>query len=124
MNELGNLIKELREKKKFSQRQLALYSGISNTEISKLESGERQKPNPNILKQISPHLGVTHEYLMSVAGYTDDDCNGNMLINEIDELEKEFPEGVKILRRASKQLSSKAKKKMIKIIETFMEEED
>lgn len=126
MNELGNLIKGLREKKGFSQRQLALYSGISNTEISKLESGERQKPNPEILKNLAQHLDTTYEELMIKAGYID---NGNInhieiIKNDTDELEEEFPEGVKVLRRASKKLSPEARKTMIRLMKAFLEEEE
>ena len=72
MNEeitIGQYIKELREKKDFSQRQLYLYSGVSNAEISKIEKGIRKKVPPETLKKLAPHLGVSYEELMRVAGY-------------------------------------------------------
>lgn len=83
MNELALLIKKLREDKGFSQRQLAQYTGISNTEISQLEKGNRQKPNPNILKKIAPKLGTTYSVLMTAAGYTEDEI---IMHEETDEL--------------------------------------
>lgn len=75
MNSLGELIIKLREDKEFSQRQLALYAKVSNTEISKIESGERQKPNPDILKRIAPVLGTSYEELMIAAGYMPEKYN-------------------------------------------------
>ncbi|SNR96363.1 Helix-turn-helix [Anaerovirgula multivorans] len=69
---LGEFIRSTREKKDMSQRQLSLYSGVSNTEISKIESGERKKPSPDTLKKISGPLGVAYAKLMEEAGYLDD----------------------------------------------------
>ena len=41
---IGELIAENREKKGLSQRQLAKAINISNAELSKIESGEREVP--------------------------------------------------------------------------------
>lgn len=68
----GSYIKELRETNKLSQRELAEKSGISNAEISRLESGERKKPSPMSLKVIAPFLGVAYEELMQKAGYIEE----------------------------------------------------
>lgn len=65
----GAYLKELREQKGFSQRQLAYLAGVSNTEISKLESGGRKNPSPRLLEKLAPHLGVSHEKLMEKAGH-------------------------------------------------------
>lgn len=66
---VGEYIKELRKENSISQRELADKSGISNAEISRIETGERQKPSPDILRKLAPHLGVSHEDLMNKAGY-------------------------------------------------------
>lgn len=66
---LGEYLKELRKEKSISQRELAIEAGISNAEISRIETGERQKPSPDVLKQIAPILGVSYEQLMEKAGY-------------------------------------------------------
>ena len=68
-NKIGRLIKEKREKKKLSQRKLAELASVSHTEISRIESGERKRPAPYILRRIAPHLGVEYEKLLEVAGY-------------------------------------------------------
>ncbi|MBC7766153.1 MAG: helix-turn-helix domain-containing protein [Hyphomonadaceae bacterium] len=62
----------LRKNAQLSQRQLAEKSGVSNTEIWRIESGERQHPSPLILKAIAPHLGVTYEHLLKKAGYIEE----------------------------------------------------
>jgi len=67
--EIGKYISNLRNEKELSQRKLAELSGISNTEISRIESGERKKVSPEILKALAPYLGVSYENLMEVAGY-------------------------------------------------------
>lgn len=68
----GEFLKNLRKEKGLSQRQLADLCNISNTEISRIESGERQKPSPNILKAIAPHLGISYGELMTKAGYIEE----------------------------------------------------
>lgn len=67
---LGQYIKELRTTLKMSQNELGRLSGISVSEISRIESGQRQNPSPHILRAIAPHLEVSMEALMSAAGYT------------------------------------------------------
>ena len=65
----GDYIKNLRNEKALSQRELAEKAGLSNSEISRLESGERKKPSPVTLRAIAPILGVTYEDLINEAGY-------------------------------------------------------
>ena len=55
---IGKLIAESREKKGLSQRQLAKIAKISNAELSKIESGEREIPNPKTLRKISNIIDV------------------------------------------------------------------
>ena len=44
---VGKLITDAREKKGISKNQLAELCGVSHTEIARIESGEREVPNPN-----------------------------------------------------------------------------
>jgi SOS-response transcriptional repressor LexA/DNA-binding Xre family transcriptional regulator len=74
---IHEFIQKLREDRNLSQRRLGELSGISNTEISRIESGERKEVSPLILKAIAPHLGVSYGKLMQVAGYID--TAGNIL---------------------------------------------
>jgi transcriptional regulator with XRE-family HTH domain len=68
----GEYLKELRKNKGITQKELADMSGFSNGEISKVESGDRKKPSPALLKAIAPHLGIPYEVLMNKAGYLEE----------------------------------------------------
>lgn len=68
----GEFIKKLRNENSLSQRDLAEKSGVSNAEISRIETGERKKPSPSVLKAFAPYLGVTYEELMQQAGYIEE----------------------------------------------------
>lgn len=68
----GSYLKNLRDQNSLSQRDLSDKSGISNAEISRLETGGRKKPSPLVLKSLAPHLGVLYEELMQQAGYIEE----------------------------------------------------
>ncbi len=65
---IGEIIAEAREKAKLSQRQLAKIANISNAELSKIESGEREIPNPKTLRKISRHINVNYNEMMYMIG--------------------------------------------------------
>ena len=65
---VGQMIARGRESKGLSQRELANIAKVSNTEISRIESGEREIPNPKTLRKISKHLDVNYNDLMYAAG--------------------------------------------------------
>jgi len=65
---IGEEIAKARENKGLSQRQLANAIGISNAELSKIESGERETPNPKILKKISKHIDLNYNDMLSMIG--------------------------------------------------------
>lgn len=60
---LGNRIKEIRQKKKLSQEDLALESSLHRTYISDIERGSRNVSIKNIEK-IAKALGVSLRELM------------------------------------------------------------
>lgn len=65
---IGEIIAEQREKASYSQRQLAKIANISNAELSKIESGEREIPNPKTLRKISNYIDVNYNELMYMIG--------------------------------------------------------
>ena len=73
--ELGKYISEAREKVGISQRELARKSNMDCAEVSRIESGKRQKPNILYLKGISETLGLSLVKLMKLAGYNDVEIN-------------------------------------------------
>lgn len=66
---VGELIKEGREKQNLSMRQLAELAKVSHSDISRIESGEREVPNPKILRKISKYIDVNYNDLMYAAGF-------------------------------------------------------
>lgn len=67
--DLKTYISQLRKDIGISQRELARRANISHAEISRIEKGERNQPNPTLLKKLAPVLGVKTEQLMEAAGY-------------------------------------------------------
>lgn len=65
---VGELIKESREKANLSKNQLGELAKVSHTEISRIESGEREVPNPKTLRKISKFIGVNYNDLMYASG--------------------------------------------------------
>lgn len=53
---MGNMIKEIRKRKKISQEELAEKSGVSRTIISGLESGRQEVTTTATLKKIADAL--------------------------------------------------------------------
>jgi HTH-type transcriptional regulator, competence development regulator len=84
----GNYIKELRVKAGLSQRDLEKLSGISNAEISRIETGNRQNPSPLAIRAIAPHLGVSIECLMQKAGY----CSVDIFVQQAERIYKKDSE--------------------------------
>lgn len=65
---VGQIIAEAREKAGLSKNQLGELSKVSHTEIARIESGEREVPNPKTLRKISQYIGVNYNDLMYAAG--------------------------------------------------------
>lgn len=68
---LAETIKNARENKKISQRELSRRTGIDNNTISQIEKGERKKPNSLSLIKLSQALDLSLETLMVASGYTE-----------------------------------------------------
>jgi transcriptional regulator with XRE-family HTH domain len=73
--QFGEYLSRLRKVRGITQKELAVLSGFSNGEISKIESGGRKKPSPALLKAIAPHLDTSYEVLMREAGYLEELVN-------------------------------------------------
>lgn len=65
----GEFVRRKRLEKCLSQRQLAALSGISNSEISRIEAGGRQNPSPAVLRLLSAALDTPYEEMLAQAGY-------------------------------------------------------
>ena len=65
---IGQVIAEARKLAGYSQRQLAKTANISNAELSKIESGKREIPNPKTLRKISKYINVNYNDMMHMIG--------------------------------------------------------
>ncbi len=72
VNNIGRVLFDLRNERGMSQRELADKSGISNTEISRIEAGKRLRPSPDTLRSFSKALNVEYSDLMKAAGYIEE----------------------------------------------------
>ena len=97
---IGEEIAKAREEKSLSQRQLAKLVHISNAEMSKIESGEREVPNPKILRRLSKHIDLNYNDMLQMVGLGSEhtplnpfienyykNLKGNELIDTIQDLE-------------------------------------
>ena len=73
--DLRSYLIQIRKERGFSQRDLAEKSGVSPAEISRVESGFRQKPSPAVLRAIAETLVISYPFLMQLAGYMDGEEN-------------------------------------------------
>lgn len=71
--EFGAVLKRLREQKSMTINQLAEASGISNSQISRMENGIRGVPKPPTIRKLADALEVPYGELMSAAGFWDAD---------------------------------------------------
>lgn len=55
---LKTVLRELREKKGWSQAKLAEQVGVSDAYIAQLETGVRKNPSLDMLKRLASKLGV------------------------------------------------------------------
>lgn len=110
-NEFGLYIRNLRNEKEMTIRQLELYSGVSNSYLSQLENGKRGIPSPDIIKKLSQGLKVDYNELMIKAGYMEemspsddrDDPEFQKFMDEVRVWYKEEPktkeEKIRIMRK-------------------------
>lgn len=114
---IGGKIKKYRKERGLTQKELSEKSKLSRSYLADLER-DRYNPSLDSLQLIADSLGV------SVSTLLDEDDLVKEPKDNVNNLEEDFPEGVHVLRRASKELSPEAKKQMIKIMKAFLEEDD
>jgi len=66
---LGRVLKDLREAKMLSLRDVEREKAISNAYLSQLEKDSIEKPSPHILYKLAELYGASYDYLMQKAGY-------------------------------------------------------
>lgn len=103
---IGDVIREIRESKNISQRELAYRINVSNTAIYKIEKNKTKHFDPQILSKIADALGVTVEDIIQRVdwdGKTNRNTSKEQTDIPIEELEN-FLEDKKILMFEGKPL--------------------
>lgn len=85
MGTLGSFIKERRMAREWSKRALAEKSGISHSEVHRIENGERTNPSVPVLNSLADALGVPKDEMLRLAGYKSDE-------GDIPLIERVFPD--------------------------------
>ncbi|MDO4803154.1 MAG: DNA (cytosine-5-)-methyltransferase [Prevotellaceae bacterium] len=75
MSAIGEYINNARQEQQISIRYLAKLTGVSHSEINKIENGERANPSPLHLKSIASALGLNQIDCLRKAGYIDDEVH-------------------------------------------------
>ena len=68
MNTVGKVLKEARESRRLSLREVEIQSGISNAYLSQLENDKIKKPSANTLYKLSSLFKLDFDELMVTAG--------------------------------------------------------
>lgn len=90
MDNLGALIKARRNERGLSQQSLGDACGTSDSEIAKIERGERKTPNCQILCRIARELGFHPLELLKVSGYlNDEDVEQSLAIRGLERLNRD-----------------------------------
>jgi transcriptional regulator with XRE-family HTH domain len=72
VSNFGLVLRELREKRSLSVNQLALYSKVSASTISKIENNLRGIPKPETIQKLARGLKIQYEELMHLAGHIEE----------------------------------------------------
>lgn len=75
MSIIGDYLLKTRQEQQISIRYLAKLTGVSHSEINKIENGERPHPSPLNLKAIATVLGLNQIECFKKAGYIDADVH-------------------------------------------------
>ncbi|MBM6731578.1 helix-turn-helix domain-containing protein [Megasphaera stantonii] len=89
MPNLGELIKNKRKAAGLSQRRLGEACGLSDSEIMKIEKGQRKTPSWKSLCEIAQALGFHPFEILLKAGYiTENDINPGLKLHGLDKLDE------------------------------------
>ena len=80
---LGEFLVEARKERGYSQRDLASRCGVSPAEVSRVESGVRQKPAPAVLRAMADALVVSYPRLMQLAGYIEETREEEEILEQV-----------------------------------------
>lgn len=68
----GEQLKQIRQERRLGLNQLAMLSGVSASQISRIENGKMATPKVNTIKKLAKGLKYNELELMKMAGYVSD----------------------------------------------------
>ncbi len=90
MAAVGDVIKENRELCGYSRKKLADLSGISDSELMKIENGERKNPSWKNLCKIAKALEISPvEFMIKTGCISEKDINPVYMLKRVDRLEQD-----------------------------------
>lgn len=95
-SDLGDFIRQQRQRADLSLRRLAERAGISNPYLSQIERGIR-KPSAEILKQLSRALQISAETMYSRAGLIEEGSNPPTVVEAVEADERLSPRHKQVL---------------------------
>jgi len=98
---IGDYIRKTRQMQCISIRQLSSITGISYSEINKIENGDRNNPSPNNLKMLAIALGINQINIYKIASYIDENEHELALSKSIDLIDYTEDEIIQIEKYAS-----------------------
>lgn len=97
MPNLGEMIKNKREAAGLSQKRLGTACGLSDSEIMKIENGQRKAPSWKNLCKIAQVLDFHPFEILLVAGYiTENDINPKVRLHGLDKLNENDIETIQL----------------------------
>lgn len=79
--DFGAYLRELRKSRRLTLRQLALYSGVSESYLSQIENRRRGRPSAEVAARLAAVLRVPVADLLVAAGYLKPDTAGDPLLD-------------------------------------------
>ncbi len=77
MSKLGSFLREARERKRLSLRDVQETAGVSNPYLSQIESGKVRQPSPSVLHKLATLYEVSYADVMKLAGFPVPDIGDN-----------------------------------------------
>lgn len=139
---LGHIVHEYRKANDITMDEFAKLSGLSKSYISMLEKNVNPRNNKPIspsmatLKSVANAMGMDPNDLFNqldddqkvMLNHTENDHSAAQeLVNTIQaakQLESDFPEGFKMIRRAATKLSDKEKEKLLQIMKAYIADDE
>lgn len=133
MEQLGTFLRNKREEKNLSVRQLAKFTGVSPAYISQLENNYRKNPTPRVLRSLCEGLGIEYEQFLNEINHLSsldvkegqlyyDDCTEKIAVHETEQADLyDLFEGRKKIFYKGNVLSDEDREKVKTILQLLLE---